>query len=96
MDYSAITMKKRKDEKAIQSKPSGMVSAEAGKGAKMITAEQPKSSGIAAAILKDVVKKEQPKDVNAVTEIDGDIVKWKAGSNPAYEERMLKLRKKAK
>ena len=96
MDYSAVTMKKRKDEKAIQSKPTGMVGAEAGKGGKMITAESPKSSGMISAILKDVVKKEQPKDVDAVTEIDGEIVKWKAGQNPAYEERMMKLRKKAK
>ena len=97
MDYSAVAMKKRKDEKAIQSKPSGMLSVEAGKGAKMETVNSSKSSGMIGAILKDVVlKKEKEEGENAVTEIEGEVVKWKAGQNPAYEERMMKLRKKAK
>lgn len=65
-------------------------------------------SAIVSGILKDVVKarkygeeskladldRQRAKDANAVTEIDGEIVKWKAGSNPAYEEKLMKLKKK--
>jgi hypothetical protein len=91
---TAKSMKKRKDEKAIQAKPSGMVSAEAGRGGPMITASQPKSSPMVKAILSKSLGEE--KDANAVTEIDGEVVKWKAGKNPAYEERLMRLKKKAK
>lgn len=93
---TAKEMKKRKDATAKQ-KELGMVSAELEvSGPAMATAKamKPMASSVVSGILKDVVKKEQPKEANAVTEIDGEMVKWKAGKNPAYEEKLMKLKKK--
>lgn len=87
-------MKKRKDEEAKQ-KELGMVGAKMGAIGDMVTAKpmKPVASSVARGILKDIVG-EKAKGENAVTEIDGEIVKWKAGKNPAYEEKLMKLKKK--
>ena len=106
---TAKEMKKRKDEEAKQ-KELGGISANAAMGmfkgvsamderqrkeSRMETAKpmKPVASSVARGILKDIVG-EKAKDENAVTEIDGEIVKWKAGKNPAYEEKLMKLKKK--
>jgi hypothetical protein len=92
---TAKMMKKRKDEMAMKKEMGGISAELEVKGPAMETAKamKPMASSVVSGILKEV-KKSQPKDANAVTEIDGEVVKWKAGSNPAYEEKLMKLKKK--
>jgi hypothetical protein len=104
MDVAKM-MKKRKDEMAMKKEMGGltakklsiedMVTANTGTSLDMSSAKamKPMASSVVSGILKEV-KKSQPKDANAVTEIDGEVVKWKAGKNPAYEEKLMKLKKK--
>jgi hypothetical protein len=95
---TAKKMKRLKDEEAKQKQLPGITAEK--KPLPSETAKTPKlPSAIVSGILKDVTKEKSnmsEKDVNAVTEIDGEIVKWKAGKNPAYEERMMRLQKKKK
>ena len=94
MDVAKM-MKKRKDESAMKKEMGGIEAELEVKGPAMETARamKPMASSVVSGILKEV-KKSQPKDANAVTEIDGEVVKWKAVKNPAYEEKLMKLKKK--
>jgi len=110
MMETAKMMKKRKDEEAMKKELGGISAELEVKGPTMETARamKPMASSVVSGILKDIaatrkageqqkltdLDKQRAKDANAVTEIDGEVVKWKAGKNPAYEEKLMKLKKK--
>ncbi len=68
--------------KGVETKPLGSVP----------SAVPMKPSSVPAAKLKMKMQmaKKKPQGVDAVTEKDGAVIKWKAGSNPAADEREIK------
>jgi hypothetical protein len=91
--YTAEMSKASEVKSAEMPKSSTLITAKTMKEKEVPSAKAMKSSNITGAML-DKILGEDKEDVDAVTEVNGKVIKWKAGENPAEEESELKKRYK--